>query len=270
MKIYVACDLEGIGGIVDHRRQCQWDKDWEGPFLREARRLATLELNALVEGALAGGATEIVAWDGHGNFPGGLDLEIVHPACRVIANAADGGPVGLDGSFAALFQLGSHAMGLNGVLSHTFSTAIDYVRINRRDYGEIGMNVLWAGRHGVPCVFVSGDRAACDEARSFAPGIETVAVKEGIGGQSAISGMGPGRAICLAPERARQLIRESAQRAMSLIGRMKPYYVEPPYAVEVRYFKAEWAERAAAIAGAERVDRFTIRYRAASLEEVVF
>lgn len=270
MKIYVACDLEGIGGVVDHRRQCQWDKDWEAPYLRQARRLATLELNALVEGALAGGATEVVAWDGHGSFPGGLDVELLHPACRVAINAGDGGPAGLDASYDALFQLGLHAMGLNGVLSHTFMPAIEYVRINGRDIGEIGMNALTAGRLGVPFVFVSGDRAGCEEALALVPGIETVAVKEGLGGPSPIHGMGSGRAICLAPERARQLIREGARRAMGLIGKIKPFDVAPPYVVEARYYKEDWADRTAANPSVERIDKFTVRSRAASFEEIVF
>lgn len=270
MKIYVTCDLEGVAGVVDHRRQCQWDRDWEAPYLGQARRLATLELNALVEGALAGGATEVVAWDGHGNFPGGLDIELVHPACRVAMNAGDGGPAGLDPSFGALFQLGLHAMGLSGALSHTFSNAIEYVRINGRDYGEIGMNALTAGRFGVPCVFVSGDRAAAEEARALIPGIETVAVKEALGGQSPIPGMGSGSAICLAPERARQLIRAGAERAMRLIDKIRPFEVEPPYVIEVRYFKEEWAASAAARPGVERVDQLTVRSRAASLADITF
>ena len=78
MKIYVICDLEGVAGVIDHRQQCQWDvsREWFPRYYEQARRLATLELNALVEGALEGGAKEIVAWDGHGNFPGGLDVEL--------------------------------------------------------------------------------------------------------------------------------------------------------------------------------------------------
>lgn len=66
MRIYVACDLEGVAGVVDHRLPCQWDAamGWHSLYLAQARRLATLELNALVEGELEGGATEVVAWDG--------------------------------------------------------------------------------------------------------------------------------------------------------------------------------------------------------------
>lgn len=45
MKIYVICDLEGTAGVIDHHQQCWFD----GKYYEQARRLATLELNALVE-----------------------------------------------------------------------------------------------------------------------------------------------------------------------------------------------------------------------------
>ena len=81
MKIYVLCDLEGTAGVADQVHQCSfvhddYDKEYipgkYGPFYFQARKLATLELNALVEGALEAGATDIWAWDGHCRFPGGI------------------------------------------------------------------------------------------------------------------------------------------------------------------------------------------------------
>ena len=44
----------------------------------------------------------------------------------------------------------------------------------------MGCNFLFAGYFGVPTVFLSGDAAACAEARGLVPNIITVAVKEGI------------------------------------------------------------------------------------------
>ena len=90
MKIYVVCDIEGVAGVIDHRQQC-WE---DGKYYEQARRLATLELNALVEGALEGGAREIVAWDGHCLFPGSIDPELVHPECKLVMGAGDDGPAG--------------------------------------------------------------------------------------------------------------------------------------------------------------------------------
>ena len=77
MKVYVVCDLEGVAGIVDFKKQCME----EGKYYQQAIRLATMELNALVEGAIEGGATEVYAWPGHGSFPGGIDFELIHPEC---------------------------------------------------------------------------------------------------------------------------------------------------------------------------------------------
>ena len=68
----------------------------EGAYYQQAIRMATHELNALVEGAIEGGATEVYAWPGHGNFPGGIDVELLNPDCNLVMHAGDGGPVGYD------------------------------------------------------------------------------------------------------------------------------------------------------------------------------
>jgi D-amino peptidase len=86
MHIYVVCDLEGTAGVADHRQQC-W---FVGAGYLQARRWATLELNALVEGALEGGATEIVAGTGTAT-PGGLDIDLVHRPARWVTNGGDVG-----------------------------------------------------------------------------------------------------------------------------------------------------------------------------------
>ena len=62
-------------GVVDFKAQC----DFEGKYFQQAQQLATLELNAIIDGALEAGATEIYAWPGHENFPGGINVELVHP-----------------------------------------------------------------------------------------------------------------------------------------------------------------------------------------------
>jgi len=56
VRIHIVCDLEGTAGVVDARLQCSFDleKEWFGPYYVQARRLATLELNAAVQSALDG------------------------------------------------------------------------------------------------------------------------------------------------------------------------------------------------------------------------
>ncbi|MCW5853046.1 MAG: M55 family metallopeptidase [Anaerolineae bacterium] len=265
MKIYVVCDLEGVAGVIDHRQQCAWDlaKDWFGRYYEQARRLATLELNALVEGALEGGATEVVAWDGHGNFPGGLDVELLHPACKLVMGAGDGGPEGLDNSFAALFQCGLHAMAgtEKAVLAHSFWGAIAGYWVNGQPVGEIWMNCYTAGRYGVPCVFLSGDRAAADEARALVPDIEVAVVKEALLPQA--GGLSVVPAISLAPAAARQVIYASARRAMAKVGQIASYQVAPPYKLRVQFTQAEYADRVAGRPGAARTDAMTVEMEGA-------
>lgn len=253
MKIYVCCDLEGTAGVVDHRQQCWFD----GAYYLQARRLATLELNALVEGALEGGATEIIAWDGHGNFPGGLEIDLLHPGCKMVMGAGDAGPAGLDRSFAALFQLGLHGMAgaRRGVLAHSFMPHIAEIRVNEMPWGEIAMNMQTAGQAGVPCVFLAGDWAAAEEAKALAPGIETAVVKEGL---VEVGSLRQAPMISLAPERARAVIREAACRAMHKIGAVAPFQPAPPFLVRTRFVEAKFAEQVAKRPGVRRLDDVTV------------
>ena len=60
MKIWISCDMEGVAGIVD------WDQcrpGGDGYALGCA--LMQDEVNAAIEGAMAGGATEFVVNDSH-------------------------------------------------------------------------------------------------------------------------------------------------------------------------------------------------------------
>jgi D-amino peptidase len=265
VKIYVACDLEGVAGVVDHAQQCRWDasREWYAPFLAQARRLATLELNALVEGALEGGATEIVAWDGHGNFPGGLDVELLHEACQLVMGAGEGGPDGIDESFSALFQLGLHAMAgtPRAVMAHSFHPMLAEYRVNGEPVGEIWMNAYTAGLHGVPFVFLAGDRAAAEEARALVPGLEVAIVKEGLSGRAGGLDVLPVRT--LAPHKARQVIREATQRAMARIDGFRPLRLEPPFTLWARFTGERIAEHRANQPNVNRVDAVTVEMEGA-------
>ncbi len=182
MKIYVLCDLEGTAGVVDFEKQSYSDAKYN----EQAKRLATLEINALVDGALAGGATEIIVLDGHGS--GGLDIEKVHIEAKVMMGRPISVPWGMDDSVDALFLYGHHAMANTekGVLCHSWSSrTIANCWLNGELVGEIGFNMAIAGSLGIPTVFISGDEAAIAEARRYTPGIEGVIVKWGVSRTSA-------------------------------------------------------------------------------------
>jgi D-amino peptidase len=250
MRVYIVCDMEGVSGVVDWKQVTFSD-----PASVQGRRFATEDLNAVVEGVLAGGAIEIVAWDGHGNFPGALDPELLHPACKLIMNGAQEGPVGrAAGQFDVAMMCGLHAMAgaKGGVLAHSFTRAIAGFWVNGIEMGEIGMNLLGAGELGLPNVFLSGDLAAVREVQALVPEVECVAVKQGIE---------PYGVLVTPTRKAYEELRAGAERAMALArtGRIKPYQLPKPYTMVTRWHKEEHAEQdAKGRPGARLVDPFTV------------
>jgi D-amino peptidase len=255
MKIYVVCDIEGVAGVIDPREQCSFD----GKYYEQGRRLATLELNALVEGALEGGAKQIIAWDGHCLFPGCIDPELLHPECKLVMGAGDGGPAALDSSYDALFQCGLHAMAgtTKAIMCHGGWF------LNGKQIGEIGMSALIAGYHGVPFVFISGDRAAAEEARALVPAVEAITVKEAL--LPKVTGLSQAPAISLSPEKAREMIREGAKRAMGKIGEIEPLRFDPPYTLRWQFGQTREAnDMLSAYPEATRIDPVTLEFKSDS------
>jgi D-amino peptidase len=248
IKIYIMTDMEGISGV---REPSQCDR--EHPEWQPARRLLVGDVNAAVAGAFDGGADEVLVSDGHG---GGFNflLEEMDPrATYERPNGARDYLPGLDETFSGVFQIGAHAMAgtLGGFLDHTQSSVhwFEY-RVNGRPCGEIGQVGAGAGHYDVPVLLVTGDRAACEEARGFFGQIETAAVKEAIARN---------RARCLHPQRAQELIRQAARRAMGLVGHIEPWRLEPPIEVTLTYTRQDYADQVACNPGVERLDARTVR-----------
>ena len=244
----------------------------DSKYYQQAVRLATLELNALIEGAMEGGATEVYAWPGHGPFPGGIDVELLHPECVLVMHAGDAGPAAFDGSFDAMFLCGLHAMAgaEGGVLSHSFMPILENVWLNDLKIGEIAMNMASFGELGVPTVFIGGDQAAMEEARALVPGIEGAVVKWGLEEKSRLGALSERKMVSLSPARARGVIREAAERAMGKVGDVEPFRVDPPYTMRVQYTEAKYAEQMSQHEGVERVDDTTVKQVRDVLSELIF
>jgi D-amino peptidase len=137
----------------------------------------------------------------------------------------------LDQGYDALFFVGQHAMAgtENAPLSHTFSSkTIDYYKLNGITMGEFGCRAALAGSLGMRTVYISGDDKAVAEAKALVPGIHGAVVKEGYGIEMAIH---------LSPQRARDVIRETAQQAIQDVGSIPPFVMDPPYEQEIRFLK---------------------------------
>ncbi len=246
MKIYIHTDMEGVAGMDNAEIM-----ERSHPRHREAAEALMADLNAAVDGAFAGGAAHVTVLDSHGgggNFLFGLLDRRAENDTR--PNKKWWGI--LDDSYDATFFIGAHAMAgtINGFLDHTQSSAAWHnYSVNGRRMGELGQWAMAAGAFGVPLVMVSGDEAACVEARQFFHPVETAAVKRGIGRN---------RVELVPSEEARERIREAARRAVSLIPRAKPYFPSLPREIILEYNRSDYCDEAAA-RGAERIGARAVR-----------
>ena len=249
MRVIISTDLEGISGVVI------WDqtRDPDSSHYQEARRLLMGDVNAAVEGCLEGGAVEVVVVDGHG---GGFNFvpELMHPRAKYLTGK-NRPPISqrtraYEG-FDAGILLGYHAMQgtEEGILKHTQSSrGGNRYWYNDRECGEIAQSALLLGHFGTPVVMVSGDDAACREARQFlGDGIVAVAVKEAYAEEYG---------LLLAPEAGQGLIREGAKEAMGRLGRCHPFVMELPIKGRLRFPDRSTVD-AFRPARAEVVDEYT-------------
>jgi D-amino peptidase len=158
----------------------------------------------------------------------------------------------MDESYDATFFIGAHAMAgtINAFLDHTQSSLSWFnYSVNGRKMGELGQWAMVAGAFGVPMAMVSGDEAACVEARQFFYPLETAMVKRGVGRN---------RAVALPLEEARSRIRGAARRAISIVKDAKPFVPTKPMEIILEFTRADYCDSAAA-RGAERIDARTVR-----------
>ena len=260
MKVYISVDMEGIGGI-NHPAPT----DPANVRYPAAVGLMIGEANAAIEGALAGGATEILVNDSHWNMHNLLP-EDLHPAARVlqgqkvwsmVAGAKPGaspgagfgaGPgAGPGPGFGVALFVGYHARAGHptGTIAHTYTGRPVETRLNGRLTGEYGLNALVLGAWGIPVGLVAGDEALADEVAGWLPWAERVVVKEAAGSNAAAS---------VHPSIARERVRAGAERAVrrAIAGGLRTLEVPPPVTIEVEYAKGLVADFAASFPGAER------------------
>ena len=155
----------------------------------ESRRLLVGELNAAVEGALKGGAQEVVIWDGHDGSRT-LSIDEIHPKAKLIQGRPTPANYYLsDRLYEGIFFVGQHAMSgaRAAVLAHSQSFTVQNIFINGKPVGEIGQTAAIAGYFSIPVIMLAGDQAACDELLALQPKAETVAVKRLVGKASTLS-----------------------------------------------------------------------------------
>lgn len=208
-------------------------------------RMLTAETNAAIAGFFDGGATEVVAFDGHGSG-GSLRGELLDPRAMLQRGVPLQWP--LFGDYDAIAFVGQHPK-IGSDFAHMAHTqmfdAIDF-RLNDVSIGEYGQLTLAAAEENIPSIFVSGCDAMRREAEAFSPGAVAVAVKFGLNPAAPTTMSSPQTkdaqlaAVHLSPERACCLIREGAckaarkllqegRKAFPIPAFSAPYYAEAEY-----------------------------------------
>jgi len=272
MKVLISADMEGTCGVVSWVQVMPPEYGAAGRTVvageyERARLRMTHEVNAAIEGALAGGADEVIVNDSHDGMRN-LIPDDLHPACRYISG--EDKPLGmaqgvdLEG-VGALFYTGYHAKAGTPAapLAHTWTGWLNDVRFDGRSVGEWGLNAAVAGHFGVPVCFVCGDDQAVTQTRGFSGDqVVGVAVKEGLGTFAALH---------LHPQRAQALIRAGAEEATrrALAGGATPYRLPPGCRVELDVEHQARGDQAVYVPGVDRAGERTVAYHPANGLELI-
>jgi D-amino peptidase len=258
MKAFISVDMEGLACVTDRDHV-----KLEGPAYEAARKWMTAEANAAVEGALAGGATQVVISDGHGTMRN-LIPEELHEDASIVQGIPR--PLlmmeGLDATFAAALFVGYHARAGHplGTLAHSFSgRLVRSVGLNRQPVSEAVFNAAVAGHFGVPVVMISGDDQLAEEIQERLPWAERVITKWAISATSSRS---------LTPQAAQARIRHAAKSALQGLPQKRPLQLPSPILFEVQFQTPTHASIASDIPGVRREDPVTVSYSGSDMLEV--
>lgn len=224
--VYIIADMEGLAAAV--RNATEMRPAWRNGSAEHERFRVQLtdEVNAVIAGARAAGATQFVVNDGHGGtlfrntLPDLLDEEAIlirgYPKPIVMST-------GLNPEIDALMIVGAHAnQGSPGVIAHNF--AFDSFTVNGKVLNEAGIAAFIGGEMGIPFVLASGDDALTSETREMLGPIETVTTKLAVGRSAAIT---------LPVARVNSELRAAAERAVRRVksGELRPLRLDAPYRV---------------------------------------
>jgi D-amino peptidase len=195
--------MEGISGITGPEQT-----DPSKHVYERCLKLMIADANSAIEGAVLGGASEVLVNDSHWNMRN-LPREELNPKAQLISGNSKRLSMmeGIDESFDLAIFVGYHARigTAAAIMDHTYTTMVSNVWINDKLTGETGINAGLAGHFNVPVGAVTGDDKLVKEASSLLGNVETAVVKEAIDRYAA---------RCRPLEETHELIRNAARKAV--------------------------------------------------------
>ncbi|OLL29994.1 aminopeptidase [Burkholderia sp. SRS-W-2-2016] len=265
MKVLISTDIEGVAGVFHPEQTRAGNGEYEA-----ARRWMTLEANAAIEGAFAGGATDVWVNDSHGGFRNLLP-DLLDPRAQVVLGKPRtlGMMAGVEYGAALVFMIGYHAKAqTRGILAHTINSfAFARVAFNGVELGEAGVYGALAVEYGARVALLSGDDVFAEETAPRFPDARFVVTKNATGYGSGVT-QAPASVREALQAAARDVVRQhlEAGRAPEASGaRAQPQPVE----CELRVQTSGLADLFCQWPTLTRVDGVTLRFSAASAEHAV-
>ena len=219
IRVLLLHDMEGLSGQSDPLTFSYANHE----VYPDGRELLIGDVNAVIDGLFAGGATSVDVVDGHGSgnpLPDVVAERLDPRARQVIRDEPFRQYVDLvePRAYDAVAVVGMHAKtGSRGFASHTYTLGIEF-RMNGRPITETELVAYSFGRAGVPVIFASGDdRLEADLATM--PWIEYATVKTATSASTAEP-----RPL----EEARADLRAKAERAVQRLGEMQVVTLTTP------------------------------------------
>lgn len=247
--------MEGIGGVTAWDHVTPGSAEWQ-----RFRRLMTDELLHVVNILKMLEAEKIVINEGHSSmsnllyeeFPFGV--HIVQGKVKPLWMMQ-----GLDKDFDAVLFVGYHAAAGTSpaVLDHTFAAC--ELKINGKVLGEAGLNGYLAAYMNVPVIFLSGDDAACREAKALFPGIRTVPTKKAVSHYAA---------ECYPKNAIYQMYKDELTGSFDLIGKGSELKLPEQFDMELVFPTPEIPDLAIFIPGIERLNGRAVKYSSKNYLEI--
>jgi D-amino peptidase len=178
IRVLVYHDMEGLAG----------QDDWK-TFLfshpekyPEGQKMLAADLNAVIDGLFAGGATQVDVVDAHGSGNPDPDVrrDLLDQRAKQLTRDKPFDPyidIQTPNTYDAVVAVAMHAKtGSKGFASHTITLGMD-VLLNGKSITETEIVAYSWGRVGVPVIFVSGDDRLRDDLEVM-PWIEFVVTKK--------------------------------------------------------------------------------------------
>ncbi|GAA0502641.1 M55 family metallopeptidase [Tatumella terrea] len=259
MKIFISADIEGVAGVMRPEQCSPGHAEYQ-----MARGLMEQEVNAAIDGAFSGGATEVVVADSHAQMTN-LRAENMDPRARLVQGKPRAFSMieGLEQQhFDGIMCIGFHtAAGEKGVLAHTInSRAFWRVIINGQVMGEVDIYAAAAAKMNTPLLLVSGDDHLQRWISEYYPQAVYARVKRAIANTAAES---------LSPAAARECISAAAMQAVRHCPQAAAPRITSPYRLELNVTRPVLADVYSLIPGVIREDGVTVSYQATSMKQLI-